>query len=491
MRFIISLMGLLLVSCGSHPLSRTQEQKSQEIREFFADILEPAPAPSKPEIPFKQACFTHLEALYFIINSPEALEKSGIPDEIRKIIPKNLQELKDQPLETILKALHAQKDSYFRDTQTEIEKAINDFRFELEQLKSIKIPKLGTAWTEFFQKILNNYFPDLDLEDKKRILAFAIRRINSETTPTQSLLNWVYASGPYFQKYLQLMADYLEPGDDEKLKDLQEGLQKIKGQLPSIHKYHLDLYLQELREKGVDLVDLKPLGAASVGEVFSAKNKATGRKIVIKFMRPGIEEIAKRERAFFKTQAILPALKESFEQIAQQIDEELDYRTELTKIKLGIPAYEGDAYQIHVVRPIDDFPNSKRYFAMELVDGKTFEQLGKTKSEKIVKSILWEKVARKFLQQAFFAKENAFFHGDLHDGNLMVTSEIDLEKDLTKEQIQKFIDDGLIKIVLIDFGNAHALTQNERRRLKDIFLHATKISYSPSNFLEAMYPCLL
>ncbi len=489
MRFIILLIGLALAGCGNHPLGRTQDQRTQEIRSFFADTLDPLPGPDKPAIPFKEACLKHLEALYFIINSPESLEKSGIPAEITKIIPKDFEKLKGHSLETILKVLYSQEDSYFARNQEDIEKAVRDFKFELQQLKAIKIPKLGTAWTEFFQKILNNYFPDLSLEDKKRILAFAMRNLKADSTPTQSLLNWVYASGPFFQKYLQLMADYLEPGNDAQLMELKKGLMEVKSALPSIHKFHLDTYLAELREKGVDLELVRSLGAASVGEAFLARDKSNGKPIVVKFMRPGIEEIAKRERAFFKNQALLPALKESFDQIADQIAEELDYRTELTKIKQGITAYENSS-QVEVVRPVETFPNSQRYFAMEFVDGKTFKQLGETKLEKLAKSILWEKVTRKFMQQALFAQENAFFHGDLHDGNLMVkfAPGLDLGQDPTRDQVQEAVNQGQIKVVLIDFGNAHALTQDKRQRLKNIFLSAAKIHNSPSDFLKALYP---
>lgn len=501
MRFIILLILLIAAGCGTHPVSQTPEQKTQQIRNFFAAALEPEPGPTKPAVPFKEACLKHLEALYFIINNPDLLLNSGIPQEILDTVPKDFEPLKGQSLERIAKELLTLQDSFFTDNQTKIEEAVMSFKFTLDQLSSIKVPKLGTAWTKFFQNILNNYFPSLILEDKKRILAFMIKHLKAENTETQNLLNWVYASGPYFHKYLQLMADYLEPGNDARLKELHKGLKEVKSGLPHIHSYYIERYLKELRELPENAVDLEidvkkdSLGTASVGEAFLAKNKATGQRIVIKFMRPGIKEIADREREFFLSQATQGALRESFKEIADQIREELDYKIELKKIKNpegtdGTKAYTGDSFKISVVEPLDDFPNGKHYFAMKLVDGKTFKDLGATKLERLTKSILWEKVARKFVHQALAATEHAFFHGDLHDGNIMVTfaPNHNLSDDPSEEQVKAAIDQGLIKVVLIDFGNAHILSQEQRLRLKNIFLATSSISDSLDAFLYAMLP---
>jgi predicted unusual protein kinase regulating ubiquinone biosynthesis (AarF/ABC1/UbiB family) len=505
MRFIILLILFTVIGCGTHPVSQTPAEQTNVIRQFIAASLAPEPGPEKPAIPFKEACFKHTEALYFIINTPELVKASGIPQEIIDAIPKNLDALKDQPLERIAKELLAQPDSFFRENQTKIEEAVKSFKFTLDQLQAIKVLKVGTSWTTFFQNILNNYFSDLNLEDKKRILAFMIKNLKAENTDTQNLLNWVYASGPYFHKYLQLMADYLEPGNDAQLKELKEGLQNVKNGLPSIHPYYIERYLKELRELPQNAIDLeierKPngdfvsLGAASVGEAFLATNKATGKQMVVKFKRPGIDEIAKREREFFLNQATKGALRESFEEIARQIDEELDYTKEVEKINLGIPAYESRPYLIHVVRAVSDadFPNGPDYFAMEFVDGVTLEQLGKdplNKRNLMVQSVARERVARKFMWQAISAQENTFFHGDLHGGNIMVKfgPKSNLGDNPTKEQVENEVNEGHIEIVLIDFGNAHELNQKQRRSLETLFMSSAKISNSAAEFLKAVYP---
>lgn len=200
------LFVLMLLTCGTHPLSQAPEQRIHKIREFMADILDPLPGSFQYKIPFKKACEKNLEALYFIINDPEILKKSGIPSEIIQALPIDFDKLKGYSLEVIQKELGKQPDSFFERNQEQIDKAVTNFKFDLEQLKAIKVPKLGTAWTDFFQKVLNNYFPNLNTEDRKRILAYMIRHLKRGTDPTQTLLSWVYASGPYFQKYMQLMA---------------------------------------------------------------------------------------------------------------------------------------------------------------------------------------------------------------------------------------------------------------------------------------------
>ena len=503
LKALLTVSTIILLSCGSHPLSQTDEQKTQKIQTFFASVIEPTPEESKATIPFKQVCLDNLEALYFIINDPELVEKSGIPTEILNAIPRDFNQLKGHSLEVIHKVIQAQPDSFFQENQTHMDKAVSDFKFKLDQLQAIKVPKLGNVWTEFFQKILTNYFPDLALEDKKHILAFMIRQPKKENSETEALLNSVYASGPYFQKYMQLMGDKLEPGDDAKLNKLKDGLMTVKSKLPSISKADQENYLKELRAKGVDLEILRSLGAGSVGEVFLVKNKKTGTQLVVKLIRPGIREIARRERLFFENQASSPTLKKSFAQMADQIDEELDYTIELKKLKKGIEAYGEDGSKINVVKPILDFPNGEDYFAMELVDGETFDQLGsdfidkekkepkpgaQKKRDAFIKSILWEKIIRKFLQKALFDPDNAFFHGDLHEGNIMVVFSPDLKlpADPSREDVQAEVNNGHIQLVLIDFGNAHSLSQDERRRLKNIFLSASVLSNSSEAFLDAM-----
>lgn len=491
MRLIISLILLLAVGCGTYPTIQSAEDNAQKIRDFFADSLESSPNLA-PENSFREKCVEHVVALYFIINHPELLEKTRIPKEILEALPQDqLKALKNQPLETILKALHELDPSFYQDTQNAMNKAVTEFKFNSDKLEAIKVPRLGDAWTDFFQKVLTNYFPSLTLEDRKRILAYMIRNLKTNATDNEALLSWVHASGPYFQKYMQLMVDYLEPGNDPKLKQLKEDLEKVKDGLPRIPESDRNAYLQELAEKGFDLEYLDTLGAASVGEAMKVRNRATGREMVVKFRRPGIEKIAAREREFFLEQAKSAqgeALKASFNEIAKQIQEEFDYRIELKRIRQGIKAYESGNSGIKVVRPVEDFPHSERYFAMEYVRGKTFKQLDNTKLHRYTKSILWEKLTVKLMSQSLFAKEGAFFHGDLHQGNIMVTfsPELKLPAETTREEVQKAINGGFIQVVVIDFGNAHSLTQNQRLRLKNIFLAASKISNSARAFLMAM-----
>ncbi|MES2504563.1 MAG: AarF/UbiB family protein [Myxococcota bacterium] len=498
MKFILLILLVVAAGCGNHPLSRNEEQRSDSVRKLFAELLDPPAELANSKSVVKEVLLRNLDGLYFLINHPDLLKKTKVPAEIIHAIPADaLERLKDQPLETIAKALRQLDQSFFDDIQKTLDNSVKNFKFAAKDLEAIKIPKLGEAWTDFFQGVLVNYFPALPLKDRKRILAFMILKLNDLSTDNEVLLNWVYASGPYFQKYLQLMADYLEPGDDHNLAELKQGLMKVKDALPSIPKVLIDVYLQELAKEGYQIEIIRSLGAASVGEAFLAKlGGKNGRQVVIKFRRPGIEDIAKAEEIFFSSQAAKAqgdALKASFKEVSLQINEEFDYRTEYKKIKAGIKAYENDpSYPIKVVRPLseDEFPSSDRYLAMEFVDGKTFRQLDKNPLQQHAKSILWERMTRKFMKQALFAKENHFFHGDLHEGNMMVVFSPDLKlaEDATREEVQKAVDNGLISLVLIDFGNAHELTSGQSLALRNIFLSAAKLSNSAQVFLDNICP---
>ncbi len=496
MRFIILLITLLtLVSCGNHPLSKTREQRLDLIKNFFAAALEPEPEIASKEVPLREVCLQHVMALYFVINDPQQLKAAHIPDTIiAAIAGKDLERLKDQPLEVITKALKEMDPKFFIEMQQTLDKAIEEFRFETGALSAISLPKLGEAWTKFFQNILENYFPQLSLKDRKHVLAYMISKMPENPDDIDRLLNAVHASGPYLHKYFQLMADKLEPGNDAKLSKLRDGLLEVKNALPPIPKRDLDAYMAELKAKGIVLTNLQSLGAASVGQAFKATLNGE-REIVVKFRRPGIEEVARREREFFNNMAKMAqgeALRQSFDDIAAQIQEEFDYNIEYDKIKAGIKAYERDGYQIHVVRPVEDFPRTERYFAMEYVDGMTFKNLGKNQFEKHVKGLLWEKLTAKFLRQALFSRENMFFHGDLHEGNIMVqlAPELGLPENAKRQDVEKAINEGKIKLVLVDFGNAHNLTKEQSIQIRNVFLSGTKISMSADVFLRSIDPKL-
>ena len=479
------LLTILMIGCGNHPLSKTHEQRAFDIRKFFYALL------TRDDT--RQVCEEHINAIYHILNSKEALELVHLPKEVLNALPDALNQLKDQPTDTIEKELKKLDDSVFEKLRKDIDDAVQNLRFEAKALDAIDVPKLGKSWTKFFKSILTEYFPSLELKDKKRILAFTIMNLPNDASDTKQLLQMVYHAGPYFQKYMQSMVDYLPDDDgDSKRQELKNGLEDVKDKLPSLSAEEKQSCLAQLKKDGHEVEIGDSLGAASVGEAFKATYKPTGKTIVLKCQRPGILDIAKREKVFFEEAAERAqgkALKKSVRNIIDQVDEEFDYIIEAKYIEAGEEAYENDGWKIRTVRLFNEIPATKTYLAMEFVDGKTFKQMGANSRDLYAKRILWEKVTRKFLKQAFFfTGEKTIFHGDLHEGNIMVTGLDKLDSNASREDVQKAIDEDKIQVVLIDFGNATTIDQTKRRRLKNIFMAASKITYSPIGFLYAILP---
>jgi predicted unusual protein kinase regulating ubiquinone biosynthesis (AarF/ABC1/UbiB family) len=351
-------------------------------------------------------------------------------------------------------------------------------------------------------------------------------RTKSTSSSTEVLLALIYGSGPFFQKYIQLLGDYLEPGNDPDLKALRENLKDVKSGLAHIKPYYLAKYTNEIEaQRGVRIHILKSLGAASVGETFLCtmqKRQSDGsfgpaQEVVVKFMRPDIEDVALREADFFQKTAgsISHMMGESFEGLKKQILDEMDYVKELDKLKRGYEVYNEPNSSIRVVRPIPDnaFPQTKYYMAMELALGKTFkdvrvktlpsnsDQAFRAKVELMVKGVLLELLTNRYIDKAFFLTPDGFFHGDLHDGNILMIiddkvfdilqKKVRQNGDFSREDVRKLLNvkgnngQNLIKITLIDFGNAHSLTKKERSGMLNLFISCTPISQSIPAFMQA------
>jgi predicted unusual protein kinase regulating ubiquinone biosynthesis (AarF/ABC1/UbiB family) len=384
----------------------------------------------------------------------------------------------------------------------------------------IQIPEaLGSYFSRFLKNVIAEYFPQLKPIDKKRIFASLLRNTSTKSDDIDKLMAIVYASGPFFQKLMQLLGDKLEKGR------LKTALSTVKSKLPSIDPYDLEEYLDELRRDGIQLEIVRSLGAASVGETFLAKQTLESgevRLIAIKFMRPGIEKIARRENKFFSEQAALisDTMKISFRQISKQIFDELNLLTELRNLELGASVYNfnepnatGFAANIVAVRPIKGFPQTKSRLAMEFGNGKAVRDtrgiagdanmpLRLAKLELMVKGILLDTLPRKFVRKALFREPCGFFHGDLHEGNMIIWIHPDIEdildkakvtgESLTRKDVESLLGkkdkfgEPLIKLILIDFGNSHELSESDRLALFNLVISVSDISLSPDAFLLAL-----
>ncbi len=186
--------------------------------------------------------------------------------------------------------------------------------------------------------------------------------------------------------------------------------------------------------------DMKPIAAASIGQVHLAKLKSTGEKVVVKILRPDVKQEMSvdldlliqfvswlSERSSKIKRLGLVHLAKGFK---QNLIEETDFDSEALNTNLLNKAFKEHGISIRVPKIYSEY-STKQILTMEYIEGTSFT--------KKVPNDISEMIMHAFLDQILII---GIFHADPHPGNLMMTA------------------DG--EVALIDFGSVGYLTDDER-----------------------------
>ncbi len=241
-------------------------------------------------------------------------------------------------------------------------------------------------------------------------------------------------------------------------KELILELEKLQDNVPAF-KYELARQIIE-EDMGKSLETIfsyfneKPIGAASIGQVYAAKLK-TGERVVVKVQRPEvaqlietdisiIKEIVRRGESYFEGLGILNPMDvvEAFERSMQK---ELDYKNEARNI-IQFREFYKDHKEFYVPNAYKSI-STGRVLVLEFVKGCKI-----TDVEQIIKwglspTQIAENGMNIYLTQIF---EFGYFHADPHPGNVLVR------------------EDGVI--CLIDFGMVGKLTRRDKYAFSGIFI---------------------
>lgn len=287
--------------------------------------------------------------------------------------------------------------------------------------------------------------------------SFVVEKLNMEgvaykipiTNPPEEIKNMTTGEkirraieelGPTYIKLGQILStrkDLLDQDIIDELSKLRDNVEEFDTELAkSIFKSEIGLDIDKVFKNFND----KPIGAASIGQVYEA-SLDSGEEVIIKIQRPNIESIIKSDLEILKSMAI--ALKDFkkdididliqiVEEFQTQLMRELDYNFEaLNAMKFRkIFAKSDDVY----IPKVYEKYTTKRILVMEKIIGVKLSDVNKIKKLGWDTKAISEIGVRSLLKQVF---EHGFFHADPHPGNIFILS----------QKTISYIDFGMIGIV--------------------------------------------
>lgn len=233
-------------------------------------------------------------------------------------------------------------------------------------------------------------------------------------------------------------------------------LRKLTDEVPAVPYEGIARVVREelgaMPDKLFARFDRRPLASASIGQVHAAKLH-DGREVVVKVMKPGVEELVEIDLQILDELAQRaadrwPVLEEFgtidlVEEFGDILRNELDYTREAANVEFFRSFFE-DEHGFDLPAVIYE-RSTKRVLTLERLEGEKVRDVSERAKRR--REIAAERIARFVLEPAF--AEGAFY-ADPHSGNFVIQP------------------GGSIGVV--DFGMIGHLTPEARRRAADIFM---------------------
>lgn len=357
-----------------------------------------------------------------------------------------LNQINDPPFEAIAKATEVQLEQ-LDVSKLEALNALNSkegFNFNATEDESIKT----------FKALFAAYFNKLSVQQKVPIVA-GLLRLPPNASSVDRISVVLQNSGIVMQKLIQAIAQRIESAElREAARKLLESIQPFSSEeARRLIEQDLKKPINEIFSEFNDI----PLKAATTGQVHLAKLKDSGETVVVKVLRPNVQQRAISELAMIKSIAIGTSLENQIDELASSLLHELDYRNEAQALLKG-KIYNDKKRNLSVVEMIDGFSGTENVLVLKLAAGKSLSSF--KSDQQIIKGEILKKSLGRWLEVALF--ENGFFNGDLHAGNIFA--------DTTNSKNPK--------ITFIDFGNVHELTIEQRRGFVGLALGVLRSSPS-------------
>ncbi len=309
--------------------------------------------------------------------------------------------------------------------------------------------------------------------------------------------------GPTYVKIGQIMssrADVLPENYCKELEKLRQNVRPLEAEVArAVIEEETGKKIDEIFSEFKD----EPLGSASIGQAHYGVLK-DGTKVVVKVQRPQIADMMRNDFALLKELAghnkkstdsdentQLVDLVEVIEELEKVTNEELDFRIEAANTRFFKENCIVDEEKISCPTVIDDL-TTERIFTMTYVDGYTIAHKDRMVEEGLDLIAVGHAICENFLYQVF---DVGTFHGDPHQGNLMISNGrpywIDLGMighitDQDIDSIQKIVmailvgDNENMVDGLLGMGTATAKTDRDKL-LEDVNRFTDKFNATNSN----------
>ena len=284
-------------------------------------------------------------------------------------------------------------------------------------------------------KIINTFLKarlDVELQDwqHSKMVAFLLfispwRLYSPQGESGERLRNALEELGPIFIKFGQLLStrpDILPSNIALDLKALQDDLPPFSEQEAlKIIERELGADINEVFED----FDARPLAAASIAQVHTAKLKDIQQQVVLKVVRPGIKKTIEKDISLMKRIASfvekrsedarrlqLIKLVEEYESV---IFSELDMRLEASNVKQTRRNFENNNL-LYVPEVYLDYC-TENLLIMERIEGIPVDRLEVLNDLGVDLKLVAERGVEIFLKQVFI---DNFFHADMHPGNIFI-----------------------------------------------------------------------
>ncbi len=261
-----------------------------------------------------------------------------------------------------------------------------------------------------------------------RIATYPIAPFGLRGDPGLSALpRAIGALGPAYIKFGQLMSTR----PDIVGRDIARELRVLQDRLPPFTTEEARATIAAELGRPVDelYADFEPpVAAASIAQVHPAFERATGRKVAVKVLRPGVERQFRADIETFyliarTVELLLPAArrlrpKAVVDHFNGVVSAEMDLRLEASSSSQFRDNTSDDP--MFVVPAIYWDLSARRVMTMEWVEGAPMGEPETLQAMGLSLPRLAEKIIQTFLDHAL---RDGFFHADMHQGNLKVRAD--------------------------------------------------------------------